>query len=102
MPNISRLRAVITTDKSEASRLASGVAEAAMNDRTHGFMIHAAPFDRSNPKDKRHTWTLSVAPVSSIGSSGAAFGSAIAWLSLSPTDLDDLASGKARIALVRE
>lgn len=100
MANIARLRAVITTDKGEASRLAHGVAEITLNDRTHGFTIHAAPFAGADPKDRRHAWTLSIAPVSSIGQHGASFYGAIARVRIEPEDLERLCAGTHSLAMV--
>ena len=100
MAYIARFRAVITTDKGEASRLSPGIVAATVNDRAHGFTIHAAPLDPRDRKDARNAWTLSIAPVANIGSAGATFHGAIARLRIEPDDLAKLHAGTHRLAIV--
>lgn len=91
MARIAALRAEISTERSEVSRLAHDAIDATVNDKTHGIEVH---------KRKGSAWQIAIRTVSYISSGGASYdASPIARVTIGPDDLARLAAGTHRLAV---
>jgi crotonobetainyl-CoA:carnitine CoA-transferase CaiB-like acyl-CoA transferase len=96
MANISHFRAEIETQNGGATRLGHKWQAVRLNDRN--IMVRVSAY---GDKGGANQMAFDVARVTGIGSAGAST-APVSRLCLTEQDIADLASGKAKLALVRE